>query len=300
MKPRAGIRPPELPDNTAMASRRPSLRIDPAPDPVDPELAPLLGEPFATAWSAAGGAPPSAAQPLRRRLLQRLADSRSEAAGKVTARLSRVPGAVVADGVSVRTLYASAAGRALRPGEPLRAVVVELQPGARWAGPGAAHHREWLVLRGSAQVGPAVLSLRDYRIAPAGVAAEAVHSPSGALLFLRESEARPQDSGGALTVHDAGSDWPDFAPGVRRRVLWQSNGQAAMLYHAEPGASVPLHTHGHDEECLMLEGELFLDDILLQKGDYQLAPAGTRHRVTETDTGVILYAHGDLDLQFVG
>ena len=59
------------------------------------------------------------------------------------------------------------------------------------------------------------------------------------------------------------------------------------------------HDHGHDEECLMLQGELFLDDVLLQEGDYQLAPAGTSHRITETDTGVVIYAHGDLDLRFV-
>ena len=49
----------------------------------------------------------------------------------------------------------------------------------------------------------------------------------------------------------------------------------------------------------MVQGELFLDDLLLQTGDYQLAPAGTRHRVTHTDTGAVLYAHGDLELHFV-
>ena len=38
---------------------------------------------------------------------------------------------------------------------------------------------------------------------------------------------------------------------------------------------------------------------VLQAGDYQLAPAGSGHRITHTDTGVVIYAHGDLDLQFV-
>ena len=101
------------------------------------------------------------------------------------------------------------------------------------------------------------------------------------------------------TVLDATAGWPDFAPGIQRRVLWHRDGLAAMLYYAQPGASVPRHTHGHDEECLMVQGELFLDDMLLRAGDYQLAPAGTAHRLTETDTGVVLYAHGDLDLRFV-
>lgn len=50
----------------------------------------------------------------------------------------------------------------------------------------------------------------------------------------------------------------------------------------------------------MVQGELFLDDVLLREGDYQLAPAGTGHRVTEIDTGVVIFAHGDLGLKFVG
>ena len=100
-------------------------------------------------------------------------------------------------------------------------------------------------------------------------------------------------------MHDRQAGWPDFAPGIQRRVLWQHQGQAALLYFAQPGASVPVHSHGHDEECLMVQGELFLDDMLLQAGDYQLAPAGSGHRVTATDTGVVIYAHGDLDLKFI-
>ena len=32
---------------------------------------------------------------------------------------------------------------------------------------------------------------------------------------------------------------------------------------------------------------------------YPIAFAPTRHRITETDTGAVVYAHGDLDLRFV-
>ncbi len=283
-----------------MAPSRLPLRFEPAPDPVDPDLEPLLGEAFAAAWSAEPGARCFDPEPLRRRLFERLAASKAASAGMVTARWRHAGGVEVAAGVSVRTLYEAPSGRPLRPGEPLRASLVELQPGARWAGPGTDYHREWLVLRGAASVGATALALRDYRVTPAGLAAEAVHSEPGAWLFLRESLLPSQGPAEAFTVHDDEAGWPDFAPGIRRRVLWQHEGQAALLYCAEPGASVPLHTHGHDEECLMVQGELFLDDILLQQGDYQLAPAGTGHRLTETDTGVVIYAHGDLDLRFVG
>lgn len=117
--------------------------------------------------------------------------------------------------------------------------------------------------------------------------------------FLRESPAQVGDDPACFTLRDEDAGWPDYAPGIQRRILWQHAGQAATLYYVQPGASVPLHTHGHDEECLMVQGELFLDDVLLQAGDYQLAPAGTGHRITQTDTGVVIYAHGDLDLRFV-
>jgi quercetin dioxygenase-like cupin family protein len=132
-------------------------------------------------------------------------------------------------------------------------------------------------------------------VLPAGSTPQ-LASRDGAHVFVREAEGPVERT----LVRDAEAGWPEFAPGIRRRVLWTDAGQAALLYRADPGAAVPGHGHGHDEECLMVQGELFLDDVLLQQGDYQLAPAGTGHRITETDTGVIIYAHGDLDLQFNG
>lgn len=272
------------------------LPIEPAPDPVDRAIEPLLTEPFASAWARGAAVAPGA---LRGRLLGRVSASRAASSAMVTSRVARLAVQPLAPGVTARTLYAAPGDRPLRPGEPLRARVLELQPGSRWAGPDAAHHREWLVLGGAVQVGDDRLTLRDYHAQPAGVAPALVASAQGARVFLRESALAAAPGDAAFTVRDAEAGWPDYAPGIRRRVLWQRDGQAALLYHAAPGAAVPGHTHGHDEECLMVQGELFLDDLLLQEGDYQLAPAGTGHRITETDTGVVIYAHGDLDLQFV-
>jgi hypothetical protein len=171
--------------------------------------------------------------------------------------------------------------------------VVELQAGAQLT-LSAGGPREFLVLRGSAEVDAETLALRDFLLLPAGHAVT-LGSAEGAHVFVRESEGEGVQR---TQVRDREAGWPEFAPGIRRRVLWMAGGEAALLYRADPGARVPGHSHGHDEECLMVQGELFLDDVLLLQGDYQLAPAGTGHRITETDTGVILYAHGDLDLAF--
>lgn len=275
------------------------LPVSQAPDPVDRELEPLLGEPFATAWADEAPGPQGTAAALRRRLLDRLAVSRAEASAMFTVRRSRLASVELAPGVQALTLYAAAKDRALRPGEPMLARLIELKAGSRWTGPAPDRHREWLVLQGSVQLGDERLHLRDYHVAPAASAVCGVRSDEGAVLFLRESPAQVGDDPACFTLRDEDAGWPDFGPGIQRRILWQHAGQAAMLYYAQPGASVPLHTHGHDEECLMVQGELFLDDVLLQAGDYQLAPAGTGHRITQTDTGVVIYAHGDLDLRFV-
>lgn len=273
------------------------LPIEPAPDAPDAELAPLLAEPFAQAWATFdGSAAPTA---VRGRLLARLAASAAASRPMATARRARLPAEPVAPGVRVQRLYEADPQRAARPGEPRRARLIELDAGSTWTGPATDLHREWLVLRGTVEIGGTTLALRDYRVDPAGCPAPAVRSERGALLFLRESALPAAPGEAPHTVRDAEAGWPAFAPGIRRRVLWQRDGQAALLYHAQAGAQVPHHTHGHDEECLMVQGELFLDDVLLQPGDYQLAPAGTGHRITETDTGVVIYAHGDLDLRFV-
>ena len=284
------------------------MPVRPAPKPDDGELAPLLAEPFARAWEQP--AAHAAFDAVRSRLLARLADSRAAEAGMSTARRSRLPRRVLAEGVVTQLLYTprggSGPGSAQRPGEPMRARLIELAPGARLApallgdvDEAKSLYREWLVLSGSVQLGAETLSLRDYHLVPAGFDSPALFAPAGALLFLRESRLPAEAGDVPITVRDAAAGWPDYAPGIQRRVLWQRHGQAALLYYAQPGAQVPQHVHGHDEECLMVQGELFLDDLLLQPGDYQLAPAGTGHRITETDTGVVIYAHGDLDLRFV-
>ncbi len=295
----AGTSIHRLTDPRTMSSAPLPLHVELPPELVHPELEPLLSDPFARVWGADGSDHATQSGRVRKRLLERLMASRAAASAMFTSRAQRLAAVELAPGVSARTLYEAQAGRALRPGEPVRARLIELQPGALWPGPDAGQQREWLVLRGSACMGEERLQLRDYHVAPAGIASRPVGSEAGAWLFLRESALAAAAGATPCTVRDVDASWIDHAPGIRWRVLWQHEGQAALLYHAQPGAAIPWHTHGHDEECLMLQGELFLDDVLLQEGDYQLAPAGTGHRSTETDTGAVIYAHGDLELEVV-
>jgi quercetin dioxygenase-like cupin family protein len=293
-------RAPRSLDEMVMPADALPLPIQPPPDPIDRDVEPLLSAGLASAWGAGESVASASSSAVRARLLERSAASRAASGAMFTVRLNRLAATALTPTARARTLYAAPPKRALRPGEPVRARLVELHPGGHWDGPDRGRHREWLVLRGSARLGDQPLQVRDYHAVPAGLPSFPVTSEEGALLFLRESDLAALAGDGPLTVRDAEAGWPEFAPGIRRRVLWHRDGEAAMLYLARPGAAVPHHRHGHDEECLMVQGELFLDDLLLQPGDYQLAPAGTSHQITATDTGVVIFAHGDLDLRFVG
>jgi len=233
---------------------------------------------------------------LRSRLLARVAASARASRAFFTVRGADGSSEWLADGVLARTLYA-AAGSARRAGEPTRVRLLTLAPHARWQRAPDGERSEWLLLRGSARLGDAALGALGYRFATAGVPCAVKAGAEGARLYLRESVAADADV--PIVEADTPEAWLDFAPGIRRRLLWTAGGEASMLYRAEAGAGVPQHGHMRDEECLMVQGELFLDDVLLRPGDYQLAPAGTGHRITETDTGLVIYAHGDLDLRFV-
>jgi len=225
---------------------------------------------------------------LRARLLARVAASAAAASAMHTRRHADAPLQAAAAGVRSAELYAAARGPA-RPGEPRRVRLVELAPGAQWLHTSDAGRCEWLVMRGQVRVNGHALDEHDFLIEPGGPVQAGA---AGALLLLREADVPTAP----LLQRAAEAPWGDFAPGIRRRVMWHQQGEAAMLYRTEPDAAVPRHAHGHDEECLMLEGDLFLDDVLLRPLDYQLAPAGSGHGGVFTDTGVLLYAHGDVEL----
>lgn len=265
----------------------------------------LLSEP--EAWEAGtlgmDGAAPKA---LRERLLSRLRASVSASRPMVHARLRHMatPSGGTGGDVVDHQLYRAEQAAPRRAGEPERVRLLRLGPGATLPAPSTdpTWLLELLMLRGelSGPQGrsddPEPLRVLDFVASAAGRGAQAWRAgPEGALFYLRESrsEAAPELP---RVVRDAAGHWEDFAPGIRRRVLWREGPLAAMLYQTEPGAMVPHHGHGHDEECLSVRGEVFADDVLLTEGDYQLAPAGSEHRCVSTDTGGVVYLHGDIDL----
>ena len=288
------MRPAETPTPGSETST-PSTAARPVPIKLAPVLDPQF-EALLQGIQGEGLARPSA---LRQRLLARVSRSAQASRAMLTRRFVDAAVARPAAGVAVHTLY-EATGTAHRPGEPHRSLLLELAPGARWsmATCDGTLRREWLVIQGRVRLDEFELGAEDFHRQAATAAT--LTSEGGALVLLREAQAiAGNDDAAARSQRADQAEWADYGPRIQRRVMWQHGGQAAMLYRTLPGAAVPRHAHGHDEECLMLRGEIFLDDVLLRALDYQLAPAGTGHESVSTDTGVLLYAHGDLDLDLL-
>ena len=163
----------------------------------------------------------------------------------------------------------------------------------------------WLVINGQADIGGVSCAQHDYQQRRAGgEPCVALASPHGARLMLRESRPDlpgPHRAGEVQTTRVGQFGWETLADGISRCRLAppQAAARAAWLIRMTPGAAAPAHRHGHAEECMLLDGEMYLDDVLLFGGDFQLAHAGSVHHEASSEQGVLLVVHGDPDLDLI-
>ena len=249
------------------------------------------------------------------RLSPRLTRSAERTRRNVTARVADMPCEPGPNGVAVRVAYDIDAAAA-QPGEPFRIRLIDLPAGACVELPiDAGADSAWLVMDGAAQIGGVPCATLDYQQRHAGDSRVMLSSAGGARLMLREARPYPLDPGGAsavdasratsasTTIRTTRADqmaWEPLADGISRRLLALPRGAAAAyLVRMAPGAAVPAHRHGLAEECMLLSGEMYLDDLLLLGGDFQLAPAGGLHHEASSEHGVLLAVHGDLDLDVI-
>lgn len=137
--------------------------------------------------------------------------------------------------------------------------------------------------------------LRSFGRAVEAIGAFAVPVPPpprvrGDLLSLVALPDEPADQ--ELHIQRDGPEvWrPTPFPGIAVRVLSDDRGlkRTTICVRMQPGSSYPPHPHEAMEECLVLEGELLVGDVLLRAGDYQRAEPGSRHAEQTTKTGALL------------
>ena len=94
-------------------------------------------------------------------------------------------------------------------------------------------------------------------------------------------------------------EWEQAGPGISCKVLSADlvSDRICLLVRLEPGAEYPRHTHVGVEECHLLDGELWIDDLKLCPGDFNRAEPGTTDSRVWSETGctcVVITSRGDL------
>ena len=115
-----------------------------------------------------------------------------------------------------------------------------------------------------------------------------VAPPDSAAIKSRILGRVEAEGAGVTVVRAEQGEWTAFAPGVDVKILFDDGRTRTWLARLEREARLPGHDHPADEECLMLEGSVYMGDILMSAGDYQIARAGTRHTGVYSPAGCLL------------
>lgn len=231
---------------------------------------------------------------LRKRLLHRVGDSVRRHAGLLTVRAGDGNWCALKAGVRSKTLWEGPQGAS---------VLIELAPGATLPVHRHHHLEEGIVLRGGLQLGELALGPGDYHVSPPGSRHARISSRTGALAYLRGTSLGdtrrvlgellggliPGNGAANHTVFASQGDWQRVATGVEQKILWRDGDVISCFFRLAAGAHLPAHTHDGDEECIVLSGDAFFGDVLVQAGDFHLAPAGSEHGEAYSDHGALAF-----------
>lgn len=124
----------------------------------------------------------------------------------------------------------------------------------------------------------------------------------GALAFVGPEVAPPPDAfdgirvriaqdaqppSGTRTVRAEAPGWTELEPGLRSKLLntESETGRRTILLDIAPGTEYAGHSHDHEEELLILWGDLSFGEFVLGPGDYHHALPGGTHPTAISHTG---------------
>ncbi|WP_170113259.1 cupin domain-containing protein [Ahniella affigens] len=97
---------------------------------------------------------------------------------------------------------------------------------------------------------------------------------------------------GIAAIRADEGDWHRIGEGVRIKPLRANlaDGTQTSLWRIDAGARVPKHAHHHEEECLVVSGQIVMAGVRYQTGDFVLAGDGSEHPefLAETDTTLLI------------
>jgi quercetin dioxygenase-like cupin family protein len=122
---------------------------------------------------------------------------------------------------------------------------------------------------------------------------EPVEPDRAAALKARILERVRRESGAAtMTLRAHEGEWIALGPKAEMKLLREDETSRSFLLRLHPGAVLPAHGHPMEEECLVLEGEVQLGNVIARAGDFHLAPKGVRHGVVRSEKGALLFLRG--------
>lgn len=99
----------------------------------------------------------------------------------------------------------------------------------------------------------------------------------------------PQQSHYDVLSHEG--EWENMYPGIFCKTLFiePTNGYVTTLMKLEPGAKLPNHHHRGAEQCLVIAGEIAMNNRQYKAGDFTVALAGSDHiDLISTNGGMVL------------
>jgi anti-sigma factor ChrR (cupin superfamily) len=152
--------------------------------------------------------------------------------------------------------------------------------------------------RAERQFPPALAEAMLGDVAPADVPADAkarVHARVLARIGapgVATSAAAPAVARGAGGFIDVLSQdgWQAFGEQAEMKDLFDDGVTRSWMVRLKAGAELPAHEHDEGpEECLVLQGDVWLDGRRMGPGDYQIAQQGSRHVRVRSETGCLLF-----------
>ena len=139
----------------------------------------------------------------------------------------------------------------------------------------------------SARVKSALLNWAATGTTPSAIksAASALQKPTA------QAAAAPISTRHAFAADGAGdaSKWRAVNALVSMQVLHDDGETLSWYARFQPGGHLPAHDHTGDEESLVISGSCYLNDRLMQAGDYQICRAGSRHDKVFSEHGCLLF-----------
>lgn len=106
-----------------------------------------------------------------------------------------------------------------------------------------------------------------------------------------ENNNNSGDESPMFSVRKEEGDWIKFEKGIQLKFLFRDpfNKTVTTLMRLRPGSVLPKHKHIGIEQCYVIEGDMILDGVTYNAGDFFCAMPDTIHEpITTTQGGLVL------------